>query len=324
MNIRTGIDKAGQGTLFLIFAFVVIAGFFSLMNISFLSVSNFVDILMRISVTAPIALGIMFCLIVKGIDLSSGTVVGLVGITLAAMVKAEVPLALGIALALSLGFAVGLINGVLIARFNMNPFVATLAIMFVGLSFEKVITQGGLPVYLYGSANSLSLIYRYRLLGIPIPIIILAFIVTITWLASEKMIIGRRLRASGESIKGAINAGIRVRMYFAGAYIVSGILAACSGIIITSQIQAGQPMVGQSYLWDAIGSAYLSTTLSVNRRPNVFGTVFGALFLSMINNGLTILGLPFYWKTFFSGLIILFILLTSVVNKSVMRKAALS
>jgi ribose/xylose/arabinose/galactoside ABC-type transport system permease subunit len=322
MDIKTGFNKAGQGMVFLIFTFIIIAVFFSLMNGSFLSLSNFLDILMRISVTAPIALGIMFCLIVKGIDLSSGTVVGLVGIVLANMVKAGKPLVLGILLVLLIGIVVGLIDGILIAKLNMNPFVATLAIMFVGSSFEKVITQGGLAVYLYGSVNSLSGIYRNHLLAIPIPIVILAVIVVVTWLASEKMVVGRRLRAAGESIQGAINAGVRVRLYFAGAYMISGVLAACSGIIIASQIQAGQPLVGQSYLWDAIGSAYLSTTFSRNRRPNVFGTVFGALFLSMINNGLTIFGLPFYWKTFFSGFIILFILLISAVNRGIMRKAA--
>lgn len=320
MNIKAWINKTGQGTVFLVFTFAAIVGFFSLMNESFFGFANFSDILMRVAVTAPIALGIMFCLIVKGIDLSSGTVVGLAGIVLANMVKAEKPLALGILAVLFIGLAVGTIDGILIAKLNMNPFVATLAVMFVGLSFEKVITQGGLPVYLYGSVNSLSGIYRNRLLGIPLPIVILIFIIMITYVISEKMVVGRRLRAAGESIKGSANAGVNVRLYFAAAYIVSGVLAACSGVIIASQVQAGQPLVGQSYLWDAIGSAYLSTALSRTRRPNVFGTVFGALFLAMINNGLTILGLPFYWKTFFSGLIILFILLVSVVNRGLMRK----
>ncbi|MDR0718060.1 MAG: ABC transporter permease [Treponema sp.] len=321
MNSKAIINKTGQGSLFLIFMFIVIAGFFALMNRSFFTFSNFVDVLMRVSVTAPIATGIMFCLIVKGIDLSSGTVVGLVGIILADMVKMGKPLVPGILLVLLIGSAVGAVDGLLIAKLNMNPFVATLAVMFVGLSFEKVITQGGLPVYLHGSVNALSGIYRNHLLGVPIPIVILAVIVAAAYLISEKMVIGRRLRASGESIMGAMNAGIKVRLYFAGAYIISGFLAACSGIIVASQVQAGQPLVGQSYLWDAIGAAYLSTTLSKYRRPNVFGTVFGAFFLSMVNNGLTLLGLPFYWKTFFNGLIILFILLVSAINRSFMQKA---
>jgi ribose/xylose/arabinose/galactoside ABC-type transport system permease subunit len=322
MNIKAITNKTNQGSAFVIFMFIAIAGFFALVNRSFFTFSNFADVLMRVSVTAPIAIGIMFCLIVKGIDLSSGTVVGLVGIILADIVKMDKPLILGILLVLLIGSAVGAIDGLLIAVLNMNPFVSTLAVMFVGLSFEKVITQGGLPVYLHGSVNSLSGIYRNHVFGIPIPIVILAVIIVAAYLISEKTIIGRRLRASGESIMGALNAGIKVRAYFAGAYIISGFLAACSGIIVASQVQAGQPLVGQSYLWDAIGSAYLSTALSKSRRPNVFGTVFGAFFLSMINNGLTLLGLPFYWKTFFNGLIILFILLVSVINRSFMRKAA--
>jgi ribose/xylose/arabinose/galactoside ABC-type transport system permease subunit len=321
MTSRAIVGKASQGSLLLIFMFIAIAGFFALMNRSFFTFANFVDVLMRVSVTAPIAVGVMFCLIVKGIDLSSGTIVGLVGIILATMVKMDKPLILGILLVLLTGSAIGVVDGLLIAKLNMNPFVATLAVMFVGLSFEKVITRGGLPVYLHGSVNALSGIYRNRLFGVPIPIVILAAIIAAAYLISEKMVAGRRLRASGESIMGALNAGINVRLCFAGAYIISGFLAACSGIIVASQVQAGQPLVGQSYLWDAIGSAYLSTILSKHRRPNVFGAVFGAFFLSMVNNGLTLLGLPFYWKTFFNGLIILFILLVSAINRNFMQKA---
>ncbi|MDR3333619.1 MAG: ABC transporter permease [Treponema sp.] len=322
MNIKAGLHKTEMGTApFLIFSFVVIGFCFAVVNRSFLSFANFMDILMRVSVTAPIAIGIMFCLTVKGIDLSSGTVVGLGGILLVNMVKAGYPLGISVAAVLLFGIFIGLVDGILIAKLNMNPFVATLAIMFVGSSFEKVMTQGGLPIYLYGDKYSLAKIYRGTLAGIPYPILFFVLLVVLIYLVYEKTIVGRRLKASGESIRGAANAGINVRFYYGLAYAAAALLAAYSGIIVASQVQSGQPLVGQSYLWDAIGSAYLSTTLSKNRRPNVLGTVFGTLFLSVISNGLTILGMAFYWKTFFSGLIILFILLTSVVNRSFLSRA---
>ncbi|MDR0877026.1 MAG: ABC transporter permease [Treponema sp.] len=320
-NIKTMANNSGQGSVFLIFAFIAIAVFFSAMNHSFLSFANFSDILMRVAVIAPIAIGIMFCLTVRGIDLSSGTVVGITGIVLANSIKMGNSLPAGILVMLLLGLIIGLIDAVLIAKLNMNPFVATLAIMFVGSSFEKVITKGGLPVYLYNDKSGIMDIYRGHIAGIPFPIVILFFLVLITYLIHEKTVIGRRLRASGESIKGAANAGINVRFYYGLAYVLSAVLSAVSGLIIASQVQSGQPLVGQSYLWDAIGAAYLSTTMSRARRPNVPGTVFGTLFLSMINNGLTIMGLPFYWKTFFNGLIILFVLLTSAVNRALAGKA---
>jgi ribose/xylose/arabinose/galactoside ABC-type transport system permease subunit len=311
----------GQGTAFLLAAFVAITAFFTLNNGSFLSFSNFSDILLRVSVIAPIAIGVMFCLAVKGIDLSSGTVVGLCGIILSNIIKQGHSFAAGIAVVLLVSFAIGLIDALLIAKLNMNPFVATLAIMFVGSSFEKVITRGGLPIYLYNDKSGLSALYRNAVAGVPIPIVILIFLVIVTYLLYEKKIIGRHLRASGESIRGATNAGINVRFYYGMAYVLSAVLASVSGVIIASQVQSGQPLVGQSYLWDAIGAAYLSTTMSKQRKPNVLGVVFGTFFLSMINNGLTIMGLPFYWKTFFSGLIILFILLTSVVNRRLLARA---
>jgi ribose/xylose/arabinose/galactoside ABC-type transport system permease subunit len=272
-------------------------------------------------VIAPISNGIMFCLTVKGIDLSSGTVVGITGIVLANSIKMGNPLGTGILVMFLLGIIIGLIDAILIARLNMNPFVATLAIMFVGSSLEKVITKGGLPVYLYNDKSGIMDIYRGHIAGIPFPIVLLFILALATYLIHEKTVIGRRLRACGESIKGAANAGINVRFYYGLAYILSAVLATVSALIIASQVQSGQPLVGQSYLWDAIGAAYLSTTMSKTRQPNVPGTVFGALFLSMINNGLTIMGLPFYWKTFFNGLIILFVLLTSAANRRLMRKA---
>jgi ribose/xylose/arabinose/galactoside ABC-type transport system permease subunit len=308
----------GQGTMFLIASFVAIAVFFTLNNGSFLSFSNFSDILLRVAVIAPIAIGIMFCLAVKGIDLSSGTVVGLCGIVLANIIKQGNSFAFAVTIILLMSFAIGLIDALLIAKLNMNPFVATLAVMFVGSSVEKVITKGGLPVYLYNDKSGLSALYRNALAGIPIPIVMLIFLVLVAYLLYEKTIIGRRLRAAGESVRGAANAGINVRFYYGAAYVLSAVLASVSGVIIASQVQSGQPLVGQSYLWDAIGSAYLSTTMSKQGKPNVLGAVFGTFFLAMINNGLTIMGLPFYWKTFFSGLIILFILLTSVANRKLL------
>ncbi len=323
MSVIARGGKLGQGVVFLFFVFVAIVGFFSFANKAFFTFSNFTDVLMRVSVIAPIAIGIMACLSVKGIDLSSGTVVGLVGIVLANLIKSGLPLAIGIVVVFLIALLIGSVNGVLIAKLNMNPFVATLAVMFVGLSLEKVLTQGGLPVYLYGDKSGLANIYRGTLAGVPYPILLLLFIVVVSYLLFEKTIMGRRLRASGESIKGAMNAGINVRLYYGGAYVISALLAAFSGLIVASQVQSGQPMVGQSYLWDAIGAAYLSTTLSKTRKPNVLGTVCGTFFLSMINNGLTILGLPFYWKTFFTGLIILLILLTSVFNRKYETKAQL-
>ena len=300
--------------IIMLIAVVCVIIFFALMNKSFLSLENIKEIVMRVSVLAPIALGIMVVLIVKGIDLSPGTSIGLLGILGVSLIDKGAPLVGGLLFALFFAFVIGGLNGLLIARFNMNPFITTLAMMFIGMSMEKVLTQGGLPIYLYGDSSGFDQIYRVSVGPVPLPILVFIITTVGLYILLKYTTYGRRLYASGMSIKGAVNAGIPVRKYFASAYIISSSLVFFSSMFIASKVRSGQPLVGQSYLWDAIGAAYLSTILSDTKRPNVVGTIIGVVFLAVITNGLTMLGLAFYWKTFSRGFLILFVLLASTIE----------
>ncbi|MCG8480503.1 MAG: ABC transporter permease [Spirochaetales bacterium] len=295
-------------------AFVAVFMFFSLLNRSFFRWNNIVAILMRGTILVPLSIGVMLSLIVRVIDLSSGTTVGLLGVVLTMLIRDGISLPWAIVVIAFAGIAIGLVNGTLIGVLNMNPFIATLAVMFIGNSIERVLTQGGLPIYLYGDTSGLAEVFRGVAAGVPIPIVLLACVSIATYITLEKTVFGRRLYATGSSIGGATNAGIPVRRYYVAAYAVSSLLAVLSAVLVASQVRSGQPMVGQSYLWDAIGAAFLSTIISKKRRPNVAGTVFGVAFLAMVTNGLTILGIAFYWMDFFRGLIILFMLLSSVIT----------
>ena len=313
-NIMLSVKKFFINNIIFISFFVVVV-YFSLVNNVFLSVPNFTEILMRSSIAAPVAFGVMLSLVVKGIDLSAGTILGLVGIALTSGIKSGLGVETSIILCLLLGLVVGLINALLIARANMNPFIATLAVMFVGTSIERVVTQGGLPIYLYSTKGLFPNIYRGAIFGIPNPILVLLTIIAIYYIFLEKSEFGRKFYASGASLKGAEVAGIKIRTYYSLAYVLSGVSAAVAGIVLASQVRSGQPMVGHSFLWDAIGAAYMSTIVSKTNKPNILGTFFGIIILSTINNGLTLIGVPFYWKEFFRGILILFILVASVIKK---------
>ncbi len=221
---------------------------FSAINMDYLSLGNLREILMRASITAPIALGIMLTLSLRGIDLSPGTTVGLTGIVMAMLIESKHGLAAGIALGLLIGLAVGCANAVLVARFNLEPLIATLSLMFIGSSIERALTKGGLPIYLIGEKVGLGNIYRGTVFSVPFPIWMLAAITLAFWLILEKTAFGRKFYASGASLRGSVNAGISVRAYIASAYIVSGLTAAYAGILVASQVRSGQPLVGQSFL----------------------------------------------------------------------------
>ncbi|MDK2952531.1 MAG: ribose transport system permease protein [Kosmotogales bacterium] len=312
-------DLLVNGSIVIGFIGVIIV--FAIKNSSFLSIDNISDILMRVSITAPAAFGVMLALIVKGIDLTPGTTMGLVGLTITGGITAGLSFGVSLVLSLLVGALVGICTALLISKANLNPFIATIAILFIGNSIEKGVTQGGLPIYIYPSPKPLNAIYRGTILGIPNPIIILIIITLVLYVFLDKSEYGRKMYACGESIKASRASGIPVRFYFGMAYFLAAICACVGGIILCSQIRSGQPLVGHSYMWDAIGAAYLSTIMSRrNFRPNVFGTLFGTLVMATVANGFTLMGIPFYWKEFAKGLIILVILMVSVMKKRYERR----
>lgn len=305
-----------------VIGFLVLLIFFSIVNPAFWSFQNINSILFRVAIASSIAYGIMLSQIGVGIDLSPGATVGLAGLAMVLCIEAGVPTWIGIIVGLITGLLVGSINGFLIARASMNPFIVTLSIMYIGNSIERVITRGGLPIYLYGpaSTDTFEFLFRGKLLGIQFPIWVMVFVTIIYYIFMERSVFGRRLYACGMSVKGARASGISVRKYYALIYIISGVSAAVAGLLVASQVRSAQPMVGKSFLWDAIGAAFLSTLMSKNMRPNVLGTLFGVLVLAVLTNGLTLLGLDFYWKEFFRGLLIITILLISVVKRKLSKQ----
>lgn len=296
---------------FAYFALILAVLFFTAVNSDYFSLGNLREILMRASITTPIGLGIMLTLGLRGIDLSPGTTVGLTGIMMAMMIEGKHSLATAIAVGCLVGLAVGCANAVLVARFNLEPLIATLSLMFIGSSIERALTKGGLPIYLIGEKVGLGNIYRGTLLSIPYPIWILIVITLVFYLVLEKTAYGRKFYASGASLRGSINAGISIRVYIAAAYIISGLTSSLAGVFVASQVRSGQPLVGQSFLWDAIGAAFISRFLSRRDRPNALGTAFGAILFASIHVGLTLVGVQFYLRNFFLGLILLIILMAA-------------
>lgn len=311
-------DFIARNSVFLGFAAMFI--FFTLANESFVRWDNMLDILLRMCITAPVAYGVMLSLIVKGIDLSCGTIMGLVGLIIAGGISSGMNLALSLLLATIAGGVIGVVNAFLIARANMNPFIATISILFIGNSIEKVATKGGLPIYLYPLPKALDYVYRGSALGVPFPIIALLTITVLLLIFLESTIFGRKMYASGDGIKASRTSGIPVRFYYGFAYFISAMCAVISGIFLCSQVRSGQPLVGHSYIWDAIGAAYLSTIVSRRHfRPNVLGTLFGTFVMSIVANGFTLMGVAFYWKEFAKGIVILLILVLSVIKRKYQR-----
>jgi ribose transport system permease protein len=270
----------------------------------FLTQNNILNILRQVSINGIIAVGMTFVILTSGIDLSVGSVMAFSGTLMAGvMVKMGWNPVLAIGVALALGAIFGLINGVLISYAKMPPIIVTLAMMEIPRGLALLYT-GGYP--LSGISQNFAFIGRGYFLGIPMPVIIMIFIYLIAYVLLNYLPFGRYIYAIGGNEEAVSLSGIKVKKFKTIAYVISGITAALSGIVITSRLMSGQPMAGDGFELDAIASVVLGGTDINGGRGSIVGTFVGALIMGVLSNGLNLLGVSPYVQRVFKGLIILF------------------
>ncbi len=291
-----------------LFAFAIIVIVFSLTSPVFLTGGNMIDLLKQISIVTILSFGMTIIITSGGIDLSVGATVGIAGLAMATVLEGGGGTFISCLVALIFGLLIGILNALLIARANLNPFIATLGTLLIGNSAQILYTRGGLPIYLIMPPKSFIFIAHGKILGLPLPVLILLIVFIIYYLMTHRSVFGRYLYALGDNIATAELSGIKVRNIMAKVYIISGITAAVAGILLASKVMSGQPLAGESYLWDAIAAAFMGTIVSKIGKPSLIGTAFGALFVGVVMNGLTLLNVIFYWQIFAKGFILLFVL----------------
>lgn len=287
---------------------------FSIVAPAFLSVGNLRNVLVNnVAILGIVAIGMTFVVKSGGIDLSTGVSVDAASFGFAAALTASVAAPLAIAYGLGAALLIGAINVVLIARFRFNPFLSTLALLFIGHSVQRLLTGGGQPLYL-GSrayAETMSAIARSGLLGIPTPVWVLAVVAAGCWLLLHRSRLGREISVVGAAPDTALYSGIRRAVVLGRVWLLAALLSGIAGILLTATVRSYIPMSGNGYLLDAIGATFIGTTLRRDGRPSVPGTIIGVLLLGMVRNGLLLIGWNFYWQQVGIGVLVLFVLALS-------------
>jgi simple sugar transport system permease protein len=303
-----------KGAIFILLA-VLVAGF-SVAQPAFINVANLMSILQAVSVVAILGAGVTVTLAVGGFDLSIGAVAA--SSVMAASysmivwgfgVYATVPIVL------AFGVAVGLANALLIVRLRVPDLLATLAMMFLLTGLQLIPTAGrsissGLVLpdgTTTGGAYDphFLLIGRYSLFGIiPIPVIIMAIAAIVLFVLTENTRFGRLLFATGGNEVATRLAGASTARLKTIAYVISGMLASLGGIIIAARVGRGDVSSGASLLMDSVAAALIGFAVLGLRRPNVFGTTIGAIFVGILLNGLTMLNIPYYTQDFVKGAVL--------------------
>lgn len=285
-------------------ALVVLVILVTIMNPSFLSSVNLLNLLRQVSVNALIAFGMTFVILTGGIDLSVGSTLALSGAFVAGLISSGMSPLLAMIAGLMVGAILGMINGLLIAKGNMAPFIATLATMTIYRGLTLVYTNGN-PITGIGDSFLFQFIGRGYLFGIPFPIIIMLVSFALLFVLLHKTAFGKKTYAIGGNIKAAKLAGVntdRVQMWI---YTLSGLMASLSGIILTSRLNSAQPTAGQAFEMDAIAAVVLGGTSLSGGKGRIFGTLVGALIIGTINNGLNLLGVSSFYQQIIKGIVII-------------------
>jgi len=277
----------------------------------FLTTDNFLLILYQISVNGILAVGMTLVVISGGIDLSVGSVLAFAGMLAASFAtrmtgvtpwSGNYALIAPILFALIAGAACGAFSGWIVARFRIQPFIATLGMLLTARGATMALT-GGYPI------SSLSSRLRWfgtgRLWTIPIPIVMFAMVFAIAWVVLNKTVFGRYLYAVGGNERSARASGVGTNRIKIWAYAISGFLAGVAGLILTAKTGSGQTNAGSSYELDAIAAAVIGGTSLSGGVGKLSGTLFGALIMGVMNNSLDILGVESYYQLIIKGALIL-------------------
>ncbi|MDX8452322.1 ABC transporter permease [Mesorhizobium sp. VK9D] len=303
-----------KSTIAVLVAFAAVFVFFAISAQGFLSLANFLNVLVNnVVLLAVVALGMTLVVTAGGIDLSVGVSLDLASLVFIAMLAAGYWPPLAIAGGLAAALLVGLANAVLIARMKISPFLATLGILFIGQSVQRLATNGGQPIYLTTGAYTpvFAAISRSSFLGLPTPVWILIGCTIVCYLALHRMGFGRYVRAIGAKPGVAWYSGIRVPFTLAKVYVGAAFLCGIAGIILSSSVRSYVPMSGNAFLLDAIGATFIGTALGRDMRPSVVGTILGVVLLALVKNGLLLIGWNFYWQQVGIGVLVFLVLAMS-------------
>jgi erythritol transport system permease protein len=328
------IDVGGvllEGRAFI--ALIVLIIIFSLLSESFFTVNNLITMTKHVAMNAILAIGMLFVILKGGIDLSVGSTIGLSGVIAGLLLEGLhidplnavlYPAVWVVVLAsLAVGALVGFINGLLVTRFKVAPFIATLGMLYVARGAALLISDGSPFSKLQGSPDlgnqGFYLIGGGRIFEIPMAIWIMVVFAVVAWFVLRKTPFGRSVYATGGNERAAELAGVPVKKVKLRVYIISGVCAAVAGLIIASELTAAAPQTGTTFELNAIAAVVIGGAALTGGRGNVRGVLVGAFVIGFLSDGLVILGVSTFWQTTIKGAVIILAVVLDQAQQQIKR-----
>ena len=297
------LKKLLTGSLGTVLGLVILVVVFTALSNIFLTPSNIRNILIQSGTNAIIAVGRTYVIISGNIDISVGASLALSSCVGATLMVGTGNVGLGVAAVLLTGILLGLFNGSLVAYLGFPPFIVTLSTMWLFRGMAYLYTGGQAVVGLPQGMTSFAM---GSILYIPNIVWLIAIVYIIGHVALQKTTAGRKVCAVGDNSESARLSGINVKRVTLAAFVLSGFCAALSGIVYMGRLNSGQPIAGQSYEMYAIAAAVIGgASLTKGGIGSMVGTLIGAIFISVLQNGLTILNVNTYWQQVCMGVVLL-------------------
>ncbi|MEM9708508.1 MAG: ABC transporter permease [Pseudomonadota bacterium] len=270
----------------------------------FLSVSNFMNILLATATIGVLAIAATFVLGAGGLDLSLGSVMGLSGVVGAwVAVHAGLPTGLAVLATIGAGAAAGAVNGLIITRAFVPAFIVTLGMLGIARGLALVINNGAA---IYGLPSTMVYLGQGRPFGVPMPVYIFIGTAIAMHILLAYTRYGRHTLAIGDNENAALTAGINVQWHRLSLYTLSGALAGLAGLIFATRVNAGDPTAGLTYELTAITAAIIGGTNLFGGRASILGTMIGALIMGVLQNGLNLLAVQSYYQQMAIGAVLIF------------------
>ncbi|SDC18191.1 MULTISPECIES: ABC transporter permease [unclassified Candidatus Frackibacter] len=287
--------KSGIGLIVLVIAL-------SLASDYFLTAHNLLNVTRQVSINAILAVGMTFVILTGGIDLSVGSVLALSSAITAGLLASGTGIFLAILAGILVGTVLGLVNGLMVAKAKMPAFIVTLGMMTIARGLTLIYSDGR-PI------SGFNEVFRFIGAGylgpIPMPVVIMVIILVVCYIVLKKIPFGRYVYAIGGNEKASKLSGINTDTVKTSVYMISGFLAAVSGVILAARLNSAQPTAGTSYELDAIAAVVLGGTSLSGGQGGIIGTIIGALIIGVLNNGLNLLNVSSFYQLVAKGAVIL-------------------
>lgn len=324
-----------EGRAFL--ALLVVIVVFSILSPNYLTVDNLLTMSSHVAVYALLAIGMLMVILNGGIDLSVGSTLGLSGVIAGFLMQGIRIDAFRVYLFPSVwvvtivgclvGALIGLVNGILVARFKVASFVATLGMLYVVRGIALLKTNGLTYNNLGGDPRLGNTGFDWlgfnKLFGVPIGVLVMITVALLGSVLLNRTVFGRWLYASGGNERAAELSGVPVKKVKIRVYVASGVCASIAGLILSSELTSASPTAGNSYELTAIAAVVIGGAALTGGRGNIRGTLLGAFVIGFLSDGLVIIGVSAYWQTVFTGAVIVLAVLLNAVQYKGRRKSAL-